>query len=108
MAKWHGVIGFGVTEETKPGVWEEVIEERNNYYGDIIRDARRYSTPSTLEDNLDISNQLSIMADAFAYNHFHTIRYVDMYGARWKVSNVEVQRPRLILTVGGVYNGPEA
>lgn len=107
MAKWYGTIGFGVTEETTPGVWEEVVVERN-YYGDVIRDTRRYSTPSTLNDNLDINNQLSVLADAFAYNHFHTMRYVDMYGARWKVSNVEVQRPRLILTVGGVYNGPEA
>lgn len=106
MAKWYGVIGFGVTEETVPGVWEETITECP-YYGDVIRDTRRYSTPSTLNDNLDISNQLSILADAFAYNHFHTMRYVEMYGARWKISNVEVQRPRLILTVGGVYNGPE-
>ena len=108
MAKWYGTIGFGVTEETTPGAWEEVDIVERNYYGDIIRDTRRYSTPSTLNDNLDISNQLSVLADAFAYNHFHTMRYVDMYGVRWKVSNVEVQRPRLILTVGGVYNGPEA
>ena len=107
MAKWYGIIGFGETTESKPGVWEETITERP-YYGDLTRDTRKYSTPSTLNDNLDVSNSLSVLADAFAYNHFHTIRYVEMYGARWKVSNVEVQRPRLILTVGGVYNGPEA
>ena len=106
MAKWYGIIGFGETTESKPGVWEETITERP-YYGDLTRDTRKYSTPSTLNDNLDVSNSLSVLADAFAYNHFHTIRYVEMYGARWKVSNVEVQRPRLILTVGGVYNGPE-
>lgn len=104
--KWYGNIGFGVTEETVPGVWEEKVTERK-YYGDLVRDIRRYSTPSTLNDNLDINNQISILADAFAYDHFHAIRYVDIYGARWKVSSVEVQRPRLILSVGGVYNGPE-
>lgn len=104
--KWYGTIGFGVTEETVPGVWEETVTERK-YYGDLVRDIRRYSTPSTLNDNLDINNQISILADAFAYDHFHTIRYVDIYGARWKVSSVEVQRPRLILSIGGVYNGPE-
>ncbi len=107
MARWYGLVGFGVTEETKPGVWKEVVRDRP-YYGDLIRDTRKYSTPSTLNDNLDINNQISILADAFAYDHFHTIRYVELYGARWKVSNVEVQRPRLILSVGGVYNGPTA
>lgn len=104
MAKWCGVIGFGVNEETKPGVWKTSITE-HTYYGDLIRDTRRYSTPSTLNDNLDISNQISILADAFAYDHFYTMRYVELYGARWKVTNVEVQRPRLILSIGGVYNG---
>jgi len=104
--KWYGTIGFGVTEETVPGVWEETVTE-GEYYGDLLRDIRQYSTPSTLNDNLNINNQLSILADAFAYEHFHTIRYAVIYGARWKVTSVEVQRPRLILSIGGVYNGPE-
>ena len=107
MARWCGKIGFAITEEVKPGVWKEVIQTGPQpYYGDLIRDTRKYLTSSTLNDNLDIGNQISILADAFAYNHFHTMRYVELYGARWKVTNVEVQRPRLILTIGGVYNGP--
>lgn len=106
MAKWCGKVGFAITKETKPGVWKEIPEE-HTYYGDLIKDTRRYSTPSTLNDNLDISNQISILGDAFAYNHFHTMRYVELYGARWKVTTVEVQRPRLILSIGGVYNGSE-
>lgn len=108
MARWCGKVGFGITEEIRPGVWSETIVNDRDYYGDLIRDTRKYSTPSTLNDNLDVNNQISIIADAYAYNHFHTIRYVELYGVRWKVSNVEVQRPRLILSIGGVYNGPTA
>lgn len=109
MAKWCGNIGFGITKEVKPGVWKEVIQYGPQpYYGDLIRDTRRYSTPSsTLNDDLSIGNQISVLADPFAYEHYYAIRYVELYGVRWKVTNVEVQRPRLILSVGGVYNGSE-
>jgi len=107
MSKWHGIIGFGITEETKPGVCETRIVEKE-YSGDLTRDTRKYVGSGGINDNLDISNMLSVLADPYAYEHFHTIRYVNIYAARWKVSSVEIQRPRLILSIGGVYNGPEA
>ena len=106
MAKFYGVVGYGETVETAPGVWEEVITERN-YYGDVIKNTRRWDKGDGLNDNLTVSNSISIVADAYAYEHFFAIRYVQWMGTLWKVTNVEVQRPRLIFTIGGVYNGPE-
>lgn len=106
MAKFYGTIGYAVTEETRPGVWVEKITERN-YSGDVIRDTRRYNPGEGLNDDLTINNQLSIVADPFAEQNLFSMRYVNWMGACWKVTNVEVRRPRLILTIGGVYNGPK-
>ena len=104
MAKFCGVVGFAVTKETKPGVWSNVITERK-YYGDVVSNVRRLQSSDQVNDDINVSNRISIMADAFANENFHSMRFVEYMGTVWKVSNVEVQRPRLILTLGGVYNG---
>ena len=104
MGKWFGKIGYAVTEETTPGVWVEQITERN-YYGDIIRNTRRLQTSDKLNDDINVSNEISIVADPFARENFYAMRYIEFMGTRWKVSSVEVQYPRLILSLGGVYNG---
>lgn len=104
MAKYFGKIGYSVTQETVPGVWEESVTERS-YYGDLIKNTRRYQSADKVNDDLSISNEISILADPYAYENFHSMKYVEFMGAKWKVTNVEVQYPRLILTVGGVYNG---
>lgn len=105
MPKFFGKVGFGMTQETSPGVWVDKITERN-YRGDVTKMVRRLEGSEYLNDNLTVSNTISILADAFASENFFAIRYIQWGGARWKVSNVEVQRPRLILTLGEVYNGP--
>lgn len=107
MAKFYGKIGYGINTETKPGVWKDVITERE-YFGDVIRNTRQLASSETLNDDINIRNEISIVADPFAYENFHAMRYVDFMGASWKITNVEVQRPRLILSIGGVYNGPKA
>lgn len=104
MAKWFGKIGYAETVESKPGVWKEQITERE-YFGDLLRNSRRLQSSSSLNDNVTISNEISILADQFAYQNFHSIRYAEFMGTKWKVSNIEVQYPRLILTLGDVYNG---
>lgn len=104
MAKFYGPIGYSVTEETAPGVWEEKITERM-YYGDLIRNTKKLQSTDQLNDNINIANEISILADPFAYDNFHSMKYVSFMGAKWKIISVEVQYPRLILTVGGVYNG---
>ena len=104
MAKWCGVIGYAETKETKPGVWEEQITERK-YFGDLIRNNRRLQGSQNLNDDITISNQISILSDPYAVQHFHAMRYAELFGTRWKVSSVDVQYPRLILELGGLYNG---
>lgn len=104
MAKFYGPIGYAVTVETKPGVWEEQITERY-YIGDVIRNTRRLQSTDQVNDDVNISNEISILADPFANGNFHAMRYVGFLGAKWKITSVEVQYPRLLLTLGGVYNG---
>lgn len=106
MAKFYGIVGYAVTEETTPGVWKPSIVDKD-YYGDIIRNSRRLEGTSKVNDDVSIENQISIVADPFAYKNFHNIRYVEYMGAKWKVTNIEVQYPRLILTMGGVWNEQE-
>lgn len=107
MAKWYGVIGYGETVETVPGVWAEQITERK-YYGDILRNSRRLNSADQLNDNINVSNEISIVSDPYANENFHAMRYIEFMGTKWKISNVEVRYPRLILTVGGVYSGEQA
>ena len=103
MAKFFGPIGFSTTTETAPGVWEESIIEKK-YYGDILQFSTRWENSDKLNDNLNISNKISIISDLFANNNCGSMRYIEFMGAKWKISNIEVQYPRLILTIGGVYN----
>ena len=102
MAKFYGAIGFAVTEESSPGVYKETIEE-HNYYGDLIRNTRRLQTSDKLNDDINVANEISIISDPYANQNFHSIRYVEFMGSKWKVSSVEVSYPRLILTLGGLY-----
>lgn len=105
MAKFFGKIGFTKTEETAPGVYREVTTERD-YRGDVLRNTRKWENGEYLNDDLNVNNQISIVADAYANENFFAMRYISWMGAYWKITNVEVQRPRLILTIGGVYNKP--
>lgn len=104
MAKYYGKIGYAITQETRPGAWEEVVIEKC-FMGEQLNTRSKWQTNSHLNDNIDITNQLSIVADPFAYQNFYNIRYVEYLGCKWKVTAIELQRPRIILTIGGVYNG---
>lgn len=104
MAKFYGEIGFAEMVETAPGTWVEQITERS-YYGDLIRNFRRLQSANQVNDNIDVENNISIVADPYANENFHSMRYAKFMGTKWKITNVEVQYPRLILTTGGVYNG---
>ena len=104
MGKFYGSIGYAELVETAPGVWVEQITERK-YYGDENRDVRRLQGANQVNDDINVSSEISIVADPYAYNHFHTMRYVEFMGAKWKISTVEPKPPRLILSLGGLYNG---
>lgn len=109
MAKFCGVIGYGSTTKTSPGVFKELIVEKT-VYGDLIKNSRRLITSEKINDDVSVNNQISIIADPYAKQNFHSIKYVKFLGTawKWKVIDVEVQYPRLILTLGGEYNGQQA
>lgn len=104
MAKFCGMIGFVNTVEVTPGVYEEKVNERR-YYGDLTRNTRRLQSGDRVNDDINIANEISIVADPYANENFHSIRYATFMNSKWKVTDVEVQYPRLILTLGGIYNG---
>lgn len=104
MAKFYGIIGYAESVEVEPGIWEDQMTERR-YYGDLIRNTRRLQSSDKVNDDITTSNEISILADPFAYENFHSMRYVEFMGTKWKVVNVDVQYPRLMLSLGGVYNG---
>lgn len=104
MAKYYGMIGYAETVETEPGVWEEQITERP-YYGEFTRNSSKFQTSNKVNADVNVSNEISIVADPYAEQNFHTMRYVAYMGVNWEITNVEVKRPRLILSIGGVYNG---
>ena len=106
MAKFFGKIGFIETVMTAPGVYKEETTERD-YRGDVLRNTRKWENGEYLNDDLNVNNRISIVADAYANENFFAMRYISWMGAYWKITDVEVQRPRLILTIGGVYNKPE-
>jgi len=105
MAKFSGRVGYGETVETAPGVWVDEIVE-HSYFGDVVRNARNLREGENLNPDLSVQNSISIVADAYANDHFFAIRYVEWAGALWTVSSIEVQSPRLLLRLGEVYNGP--
>lgn len=104
MAKYYGAIGYAETVETKPGIWKEQITERM-YSGDLLRNSRRFQSADKLNDDINISNELSIVADPYANQNFHLMRYAEFMGTKWKITDIEVQYHRLRLTLGGEYNG---
>lgn len=104
MAKFYGKIGYIKTVEIEPGVWQEQSIERD-YYGDIVRNTSRYQQSTNINDNIDLNNTFSIISDPFASENFQHMRYIVYMDTKWKISNVEVQYPRLLISTGGVYNG---
>ena len=108
MAKFYGTIGYAVPEEQSPGVWMDKITERE-YFGDILSNTSKWSSDSdSTMDELSVNNRFSVIADPFAYENFQAMKYINYMGTNWKITSVSVQYPRLILTVGGIYNGEQA
>lgn len=104
MAKFHNYVGYVKTEETRPGVWEPVITEKK-YFGDFNRFSKHWSNGTKVNSDLSIRAEVSIVADPYLISNMHTIRYVVIDGTPWEVSSIEPNHPRLILNLGGVYNG---
>lgn len=101
--KYFGKVGYVTSVEVRPGVWADDQVVERNYYGDVLRVSRKWQGSDNLNDNLNIRNQISILADPYAYEHFSEIKYVYWKGVKWKVPTIDVDFPRLKLSIGEVY-----
>lgn len=107
MTKFFGKIGYGISTQTSPGVWEDVIVEQS-YFGNVVRNSRGVREGEKVNNDLTVGNSISIVADAYANEHFFAMRYIEWAGTLWIVDDVVVESPRLLIRLGGVYNGPKA
>ena len=105
MAKWSNKIGFTESIESKPGVWIDSIIEHGPYYGDVYKNTRRLEDRSEILDGVNVTMNISFVADPYAFQNFHAIRYAWYMGTKWIVRDIDVQYPRLVITLGGVWNG---
>ena len=103
MARYHGYVGYAIDVEAYPGVWEEQISE-HEYFGDVIKNRMNIQQNGNINAKITISNSISIIGDPFAYEHVYAMRYVTYLNKKWIITNIDIQRPRLILTIGGLYN----
>lgn len=108
MAKFYGKVGYACQEEIRPGVWAPANITEKTYYGDVRNNFRHQDNQDKVSDDFTISDEISILADPFAIKNFSNIRYVTYMGVKWKVNSVKIAYPRIKLTLGGVYNGPES
>lgn len=100
--KFYGIIAYSTTDETAPSVWTEDIR-RVHYRGDILRFHSKQEVAG-VNDDINVANKISIIGDPYAFENFQHIKYVEWLGAKWKVTSVDVEFPRLTLSIGGVYN----
>ena len=107
MPKFYGAIGFGSPTETAPGVWHDIITE-HLYAGDVLRNTRQMRDDQKVNNDISVNNSISIIGDEFATENIFAMRYAKWKGVLWVITQVDVQYPRLLLTLGGVYNGPKA
>ena len=104
MAKFYGAIGYALQEESKPGVWRDTVVEKK-YRGDVILDQRRFQSTDQVNDDINIDNSISIIADAYAYENIGFMKYIVWNKVPWKIQSFVINRPRIVLQIGGVYNG---
>lgn len=102
--RYYGIIGYGTQGETTPGVWQSSIVERNAI-GDVEKNLQRNTNPSKVNGDITLSNTISIVADPYAMDNYKNIKYATLDGVKWEVTSVEIRYPRLILSLGGPYNG---
>ena len=105
MGRFYGKVGFAVNGETSPGVWVENIIEEKSYYMEVTSDTNRFNNRPEVVDNFTISNTVSFLSDHYSTAHISNIKYVEFMGTKWKVERADIKFPRLILAIGGVYNG---
>lgn len=105
MTRFYGMVGYGVPGELVGGVWTDTITERA-FNGRVLDVITSNEQSDKVNDDIRVRHRISILADAYLLENFSQIKYVNWMGTRWQAETVEVNRPRLVISLGGVYNGP--
>lgn len=104
MAKFTGLVGYVTQEEKVPGVWSPVSNPKT-MKGDIIRQSSNNQNGDKVNDDITLGHRVSLIGDAYAFNNYFSLKWIELNGHKWEITSVELQRPRLIVTVGGLWNG---
>lgn len=104
MSKFAGLVGYATQEETVPGVWSPV-EKTVMMKGDVIRQSSSVQNDDKVNSDIALNHRVSLMGDSYAFDNYYNLKWIQLHGRKVEVSSVELQRPRLIVSVGGVYNG---
>lgn len=107
MAKYSGKLGLVYPDaETAPGIWAPEKVEEVSVKGDTLNLSKSYSPSSqSINDDLTLSKRVSIIASSDLIADTASMRYLTYLGQRWKIVEIDFQRPRLIFTLGGIWNG---
>lgn len=104
MAKFAGLVGYVTQEETVPGVWSPVDNPRM-MKGDVIRQVSNYQDDGKVNGNITLNHRVSLIGDAYAFGNYYNIKWIELDGYKWEISSVEISRPRIIVSLGGLWNG---
>lgn len=104
MVKYAGLVYYTTQLETKPGVWKDSVKE-HFMRGDVLRKASSSQNGDKVNSDVSLNHRVSLIADEYALGNYHDIKGIQINGRVWQVESIEVQRPRLIVTLGGLLNG---
>lgn len=106
MAKWAGKIGFAETVKGEDDISRTTIVEQS-YKGDVLQNNRKWDDSERINGDFSISNRISVVAKDYMLTHLQYMRYITWQGAKWRITSVSVMYPRVILSIGDLYNGTE-
>ena len=104
MTRCSGIIGYALAVETQPGVWEESITDKP-YFGEVVRDNRKVVDQTQINNSINISNNISVVSNKFMLENMAFMRYITFMKSKWNITSVDIKPPRIIITMGGLYNG---
>lgn len=104
MAKFSGLVGYVTQEEKVPGVWVPV-ENPRKMKGDVIRQSASSQNGNKVNSDISLNHRVSLIGDAYAFGNYYNIKWIELHGRKWEVSSVEIERPRIIVNLGGLWNG---
>lgn len=104
MARFAGLVGYVTQEETSPGIWSSV-EKSVMMKGELIRQSSNNRDAGKVNSDITLNHRVSLMGDSYSFDNYYNIKWVMVDKVKWEVSSIEIQRPRLILAIGGLWNG---